>query len=70
MSNCGDTKSKTYVDYKDGSMLCLKCYKKLKDEWRTRDLFVLGGGVGLIFDFMEWIGRSIRNLFPKKKSKK
>ncbi|VVB75665.1 Uncharacterised protein [uncultured archaeon] len=35
-SNCGSTKSKTFWDYKDGSILCDKCEKKISKYYEFR----------------------------------
>jgi len=35
-SNCDSTESKTFWDYKDGSMLCDNCEKQLGKDWEDR----------------------------------
>ncbi|MCX6803721.1 MAG: hypothetical protein NTY48_04080 [Candidatus Diapherotrites archaeon] len=35
-SNCGSTKSKTFWDYSDGTMLCTKCEKTMGVKWEIK----------------------------------
>lgn len=35
-SNCGDTKSKMFYDFPDGTFLCEKCDKTLGDGWLNK----------------------------------
>lgn len=34
--NCGSTQSKTFYDFKDGSVLCDECDKKVGNEWEKK----------------------------------
>ncbi|GEM_PF-1784964 len=35
-SNCGSTKSDSYWDYEDNTVLCEKCHSELGKEWQTK----------------------------------
>ncbi len=67
-SKCGTTKSKTFWDFDDGSVLCDKCHKEVGDTWKKRNYtpwwtwffaipFGLAGGIiGTLFAFSILVG--------------